>query len=148
MTHLLTRKPQTDNYFIGTVARIHGASRFARKKIAGDAPEFLHLSEDERVYRQQFFQDLAHEEITDNRDAVSDGEDIAMMVSLDHTIYFHSPLAFRADEWMFVEMDTPWAGNERGLVTQRIWSQNGLLVATCIQEGLIRVSQDQRESHL
>ncbi|KAK6540222.1 hypothetical protein TWF694_009038 [Orbilia ellipsospora] len=62
---------------------------------------------------------------------------VGMMVSLDHTIYFHAP--FRADEWMFLESDTPWAGDQRGLVHQRITDSKGRLLATCFQEGLVRI---------
>ncbi|EGX46891.1 hypothetical protein AOL_s00097g317 [Orbilia oligospora ATCC 24927] len=62
---------------------------------------------------------------------------VGMMVSLDHTIYFHAP--FRADEWMFMESDSPWAGDQRGLVHQRILDRQGNLLVTCFQEGLIRV---------
>jgi hypothetical protein len=29
-----------------------------------------------------------------------DHKEVGMMVSLDHSIYFHNPRAFRADEWM------------------------------------------------
>ncbi|MCJ1308909.1 hypothetical protein MMC25_002564 [Agyrium rufum] len=67
---------------------------------------------------------------------------IGMMVSLDHTIYFHRPRAIKADEWMFSEMESPWAGDGRGLVLQRIWNKEGVLVATCVQEGLARLRQD------
>lgn len=35
---------------------------------------------------------------------------------------------------MFTEMESPWAGDGRGLVTQRIYTKDGLLVATCVQE--------------
>lgn len=59
---------------------------------------------------------------------------IGMMVSLDHTIYFHSPRDFKADEWMFTEMQTPWAGDGRGLVFQKIFRRDGKLIATCVQE--------------
>lgn len=58
----------------------------------------------------------------------------SMVVSLDHSIYFHNPLAFRADEWMLTEMESPWAGEGRGLVFQKIWSRDGTLIATCTQE--------------
>ncbi|KAJ6263704.1 Acyl-coenzyme A thioesterase [Drechslerella dactyloides] len=64
---------------------------------------------------------------------------VGMMVSLDHTIYFHG--AFRADEWMFLESDSPWAGDQRGLVHQRICGKDGRLIATCYQEGLVRVRE-------
>ena len=55
---------------------------------------------------------------------------IAMVASLNHTIYFHHPEAVRADEWMCSERESPWAGNDRALVIQRIWSPKGILVAT------------------
>ena len=64
-----------------------------------------------------------------------------MMVSLDHTIYFHRPREVKADDWLFAEMSSPWAGDGRGLVFQRIWNKNGVHVATCIQEGLARLVQ-------
>lgn len=67
---------------------------------------------------------------------------IGMMVSLDHTIYFHVPKSFRADEWLFTEMESPWAGDGRGLVMQRIFTRDGVLVATCVQEGVVRLRQD------
>ena len=66
---------------------------------------------------------------------------IGMMVSLDHTIYFHRPREIRADEWLFSEMESPWAGDGRGLVLQRIWNRKGVLVASCVQEGLVRLKQ-------
>lgn len=63
-----------------------------------------------------------------------DQKEVGMMVSLDHSIYFHNPRAFRADEWMLIEMESPWAGEGRGLALQKIWSQDGTLIATCTQE--------------
>lgn len=60
-----------------------------------------------------------------------------MMVSLDHTIYFHDPRGFRADEWMITEMDSPWAADGRGLVTEKIFTREGKLIASCFQEVLI-----------
>ncbi|KAJ5954225.1 hypothetical protein N7501_008504 [Penicillium viridicatum] len=67
------------------------------------------------------------------------GTKMAMAASLNHTIYFHHPEAVRADEWMCSERESPWAGNDRALVIQRIWSPKGILVATCVQEGVLRV---------
>jgi hypothetical protein len=57
-----------------------------------------------------------------------------MMVSLDHSIYFHEPRRFRADEWMFTEMSSPWSGDGRGVVQQHMFTADGTLVATCFQE--------------
>lgn len=66
--------------------------------------------------------------------AKRDHKEIGMMVSLDHSIYFHNPWKFRADEWMLTEMESPWAGEGRGLVLQKIWAKDGTLIATCTQE--------------
>ncbi|PNY27205.1 Acyl-coenzyme A thioesterase 8 [Tolypocladium capitatum] len=65
-----------------------------------------------------------------------------MLVSLDHSIYFHEPLEVRADEWMFTETESPWSGDGRGVVMQRIFNKDGTLVATCVQEGVTRLAQD------
>ncbi|QYJ04850.1 acyl-CoA thioesterase II [Nocardioides panacisoli] len=58
------------------------------------------------------------------------------MASLDHTIWFHRP--FRADEWWLYEQWSPSAQGARGLSLGHIYTQDGTLVATCAQEGLIR----------
>nr|WP_221634135.1 acyl-CoA thioesterase II [Nocardioides luti] len=58
------------------------------------------------------------------------------MASLDHTIWFHRP--FRADEWWLYDQASPSASNSRGLALARVFTQDGLLVATVAQEGLIR----------
>ena len=71
-----------------------------------------------------------------------------MMVSLDHSIYFHKPAAIKADEWLFQEMESPWAGDGRGLVIQKIWNREGELLATCIQEGVVRLDQNKEKGKL
>ncbi len=58
------------------------------------------------------------------------------MASLDHTIWFHRP--FRADEWWLYDQWSPSAGGGRGLSIGRVFTQDGTLVATVAQEGLIR----------
>ena len=58
------------------------------------------------------------------------------MASLDHTIWFHRP--FRADEWWLYDQWSPSAGGGRGLSLGRVFTQDGTLVATTAQEGLIR----------
>ncbi|KAI9887486.1 MAG: hypothetical protein M1823_000665 [Watsoniomyces obsoletus] len=66
-----------------------------------------------------------------------------MMVSLDHTIYFHDPRGFRADEWLLTEMESPWSGDGRALTIQRMYTRHGKLIASCFQEGIIRLKQGQ-----
>jgi acyl-CoA thioesterase-2 len=56
--------------------------------------------------------------------------------SLDHTLWFHRP--FRADEWLLYDQFSPSASGARGLALGRVFSQDGRLVATVAQEGLIR----------
>jgi acyl-CoA thioesterase-2 len=56
--------------------------------------------------------------------------------SLDHAMWFHRP--FRADEWLLYAQDTPSAGGARGLSRGLIFKQDGTLVASVAQEGLIR----------
>ena len=67
-------------------------------------------------------------------DGSATNSELGMMVSLDHSIYFHDAKGFRADEWMLTEMESPWAGNGRCMVTQRIYTQHGKLIASCFQE--------------
>jgi len=57
--------------------------------------------------------------------------------SLDHAIWFHRP--FRADEWWLYDQGSPSASGARGLALARVFTQDGSLVATVAQEGLIRV---------
>jgi acyl-CoA thioesterase-2 len=59
-----------------------------------------------------------------------------MGASLDHAIWFHDD--FRADEWLLYACDSPWAGRARGFNRGRIYTQDGRLVASVAQEGLIR----------
>ena len=56
--------------------------------------------------------------------------------SLDHAMWFHRP--FRADEWLLYAQDTPNAGSARGFSRGLIFKQDGTLVASVAQEGLIR----------
>jgi acyl-CoA thioesterase II len=59
-----------------------------------------------------------------------------MMASLDHTLWFHRP--FRVDEWWLYDQWSPSASGGRGLSFGRVFRQDGTLVATAAQEGLIR----------
>jgi acyl-CoA thioesterase-2 len=56
--------------------------------------------------------------------------------SLDHTIWFHRP--YRADEWLLYDQHSPTANGARGLAWGRMFTQDGRLVASVAQEGLIR----------
>jgi acyl-CoA thioesterase-2 len=58
------------------------------------------------------------------------------MASLDHTIWFHRP--FRADEWFLYDQQSPSASGARGLAEGKIYSRDGRLVCSVVQEGLVR----------
>lgn len=64
------------------------------------------------------------------------GSNRVQPASLDHTIWFHRPV--RADQWLLYDQTSPSASGARGLSTARVFSQDGTLVATVAQEGLIR----------
>lgn len=60
-----------------------------------------------------------------------------MAASLDHSMWFHRP--FRADDWVLCDCMSPSASGGRGLATGRFFSQDGKLIASAVQEGVIRV---------
>jgi acyl-CoA thioesterase-2 len=58
------------------------------------------------------------------------------VASLDHAMWFHRP--FRVDEWLLYAIESPSASGARGLARGSFYTQDGVLVASCVQEGLIR----------
>ncbi|KAK6063738.1 Acyl-coenzyme A thioesterase 8 [Seiridium cupressi] len=135
--HLSALAYVSDSYFIGTVSRIHKLWRFPFKPEDIDKlpPEVK-----DHVTKVNDFEGSGSVESMKGQPA------IGMMVSLDHVIYFHNPKQVRADEWMFAEMESPWSGDGRGVVTQRIFSKDGTLLATCHQEGVVRLKQKEQPS--
>jgi acyl-CoA thioesterase-2 len=63
--------------------------------------------------------------------------DKVLGASLDHALWFHRP--FRADEWFLYDSVSPTASGARGLATGRFFGVDGTLIATVVQEGLLRV---------
>jgi len=114
----------TDSYFIGTVSRVHQLWRFPfRPSAVKDLPEA----------QRKAVEDMSRDDGLD-MEAWEGRPEIGMQVSLDHSIYFHEPGRVRADEWMLVENESPWSGDGRGVVLQRVWAKDGTLLATCMQE--------------
>jgi acyl-CoA thioesterase-2 len=58
--------------------------------------------------------------------------------SLDHAMWFHRP--FRADQWLLYAQDSPVAAGGRGLARGQVFTADGDLVVSVVQEGLIRIS--------
>jgi acyl-CoA thioesterase-2 len=68
------------------------------------------------------------------------GDNRTMGASLDHAMWFHKP--FRADQWLLYAQDTPVAAGARGLARGEVFTRDGDLVVSVVQEGLIRVTGD------
>jgi len=60
-----------------------------------------------------------------------------MMASLDHAMWFHRP--FRADQWFLYDQYSPTASGARGLAIGHIFSADGHLSVSVVQEGLVRM---------
>jgi acyl-CoA thioesterase-2 len=56
--------------------------------------------------------------------------------SLDHAMWFHRP--FRADQWLLYAQDSPSASGARGLARGELYTADGRLVVSVVQEGLVR----------
>jgi acyl-CoA thioesterase II len=56
--------------------------------------------------------------------------------SLDHAMWFHRP--FRADEWLLYDQRSPTAAGARGLAVGTIYTRDGGLAVSVVQEGLLR----------
>ena len=59
------------------------------------------------------------------------------VASLDHAMWWHRP--GRVDDWMLYVQESPNARGGRGLATGRIYSRDGMLVASVAQEITVRV---------
>ncbi|WP_082588823.1 acyl-CoA thioesterase II [Terrabacter sp. Root181] len=61
------------------------------------------------------------------------------VASLDHSMWFHRDV--RVDDWLLYAQQSPSAVSGRGLSIGEIFSQDGTLVATTAQEGMVRVKE-------
>jgi acyl-CoA thioesterase II len=64
------------------------------------------------------------------------GEGLTTGASLDHAMWFHRP--FRIDRWLLFVQDSPTAGGARGLARGEVYTEDGELVVSVVQEGLLR----------
>ncbi|ECI4494058.1 acyl-CoA thioesterase II, partial [Salmonella enterica subsp. enterica] len=59
--------------------------------------------------------------------------------SLDHAMWFHRP--DKLDDWLLYTQDSPSSSGGRGFTRGSIYSRSGVLVASVVQEGLIRLKK-------
>jgi len=62
------------------------------------------------------------------------------MASLDHAMWFHAPPVtdWRVDDWLLYSLDAPSASQARGYNRGMIFTADGKLIASVMQEGLMR----------
>ncbi len=72
------------------------------------------------------------------------GRGKVIMASLDHALWFHRE--FRIDKWLLYAMDSPNASGARGLARGQLFTEAGELVASTMQEGLVRVVEKERST--
>ena len=73
------------------------------------------------------------------------GRGTVQMASLDHALWFHRDV--RVDEWLLYSLDGPNASGARGFARGQFFTQDGTLVASTAQEGLVRVlTEEQKKS--
>ncbi len=71
-------------------------------------------------------------------------QDDLIMASLDHAMWFHRPA--RVDDWLLYSCDSPSSSGGRGLARGSIYDRSGRLVASAVQEGMIRVGKQRSKS--
>ena len=60
------------------------------------------------------------------------------IATIDHAMWFHRPI--NMNEWLLYSMESPASGGARGLVRGQLFNQQGELVASTMQEGLMRIT--------
>lgn len=113
-----------------------GASRPANQRIwmraAGKLPEDPLIHRAVLAYLSDMT--LLDTALVSHGRSVFDGS--MQVASLDHALWFHRP--FRADEWMLYDQESPSASGARGLCRGSLYARDGTLIASVMQEGLIR----------
>ncbi len=64
------------------------------------------------------------------------GHDRIFAVTTNHSVWFHRPIRF--DEWVLYSTASPVAADSRGLGTGHFFDRSGLLLATVVQEGIVK----------
>jgi acyl-CoA thioesterase-2 len=65
-------------------------------------------------------------------------QDMAQTASIDHAVWFHRPLL--ADRWLCYDQVSPTAHGGRGMFSGRVFTEDGILVASVVQEALLRMA--------
>ncbi len=104
-------------------------------KAIGDLPNNLRLHQIILAYASDY--NLLGTATLPHLDTVSLND--LFMASLDHAMWFHED--FRIDQWLLYALDSPSASNSRGFTRGNFFTEDGKLIASVVQEGLIRVKK-------
>ncbi|KAF9888498.1 hypothetical protein FE257_008605 [Aspergillus nanangensis] len=141
--HLAALAYMYDSFLLGSVSRVHRVPRYTSCAALRRLEELRGRADPDDISTTVYLEGLARKEKMEFRGLpVPGNEEVSMLVTLTHSIYIHAPAAVMAHEWLLSETHSPWSGDGRGLVIQRWWSRTGILIATCVQEGVIRLNQD------
>lgn len=101
-------------------------------KVKGEMPDDKRLHQEVLAYATDYH--LLATALLPHRKEIASQE--LFMASLDHAMWFHRD--FRIDQWLLYAMDSPSASNSRGFSRGNIFTLEGDLVASVVQEGLMR----------
>ena len=71
------------------------------------------------------------------------GFDRIFAATINHSVWFHRPVRF--DEWVLYSTSSPVAADSRGLGTGHFFDRSGQLVATVVQEGVVKYFPSKRQ---
>ncbi|QIG40520.1 acyl-CoA thioesterase II [Microbacterium sp. 4R-513] len=97
------------------------------------------LPDDDAVHRAAlaYLSDLTIQESILRAHGVAWATPGLKVASLDHAMWWHRP--GRVDDWLLYVQESPSARGGRGLATGRIYSRDGVLIASVAQEITVRV---------
>lgn len=96
------------------------------------------LNDDPNLHRcaLTYVSDLAAVEPSMRASAIKPGDPDVQVASLEHSVWFHRP--FRCDEWLLFDCQCVSLAGSRGLVRGYVFSRSGELVASLMQETMLR----------
>ncbi|WP_183501051.1 acyl-CoA thioesterase [Microbacterium invictum] len=97
------------------------------------------LPDDPRLHRAAlaYMSDLSIQESVLRAHGVTWSHPGLKVASLDHAMWWHRP--GRVDDWLLYDQESPSARGGRGLATGRIFTRDGVLIATVAQEIMARI---------
>ena len=100
-------------------------------KAKGPLPSDLRIHQQVLAYSSDY--NLLGTALLPHRESID--QKAMFLASLDHAMWFHRP--FKADQWLLYHLDSPSASSSRGFTRGNIFTQNGELIASTAQEGLM-----------